>query len=142
MMILGVDPGGTTGLVKVLNGEVVEDDQLNFADTVRWLDRETPSADLIVVERFIISGRTVAGSREGTMDALHLVGVCRALGQLHNVPVMQQTPADAKNAFNDSVLRRTGYYDKVHGKHSRDALRHVLLAIRKTIHTTDKTEGP
>lgn len=137
MMIIGVDPGGTTGLVKVLNGEVVDEGQLDFIGAVRWLNSEIPLADLVVVERFVISGRTMTGSRDGAMDAIHLIGVCRALGELYTVPVMQQTPADAKNAFNDDVLRRTGYYDKVKGRHARDALRHALLAIRKT----DKTEG-
>lgn len=138
MMIIGVDPGGTTGLVKLLYGHVVDDEQLDFIGAVRWLNSEIPLADLVVVERFVISGRTMTGSREGAMDALHLVGVCRAMCELYGVKIMQQTPADAKNAFNDGVLRRTGYYDKVKGKHARDALRHALLAVRKT----DKTEEP
>lgn len=136
MMIIGVDPGGTTGLVKLLDGEVVDDGQFDFVGTVRWLNNEIPLADLVVVERFVISGRTMTGSREGAMDALNLIGVCRAMCELYGARLMQQTPADAKNAFNDDVLRRTGYYDKVKGKHARDALRHALLAVRKT----DKTE--
>lgn len=133
MIILGVDPGGTTGLVlwSTETERVKFNAQLDFDATCDSLEMLVTAADVCAVERFVISNRTITGSRSGTNDAINLIGVCRYLCRKNGVPMHQQAPADAKAAFNDSVLRNISVYNQVTGGHARDALRHALLLDRK-----------
>ena len=131
-MIIGVDPGGLTGLVLYRGpGTRIYHAQLPFEEAVQWLATEVPAADLVAVERFTIAGRTLSGTRAGANDATQMIGACRALCVLHGVKFTLQSPADAKNAFNDRVLKDISVYSDVTGGHARDALRHALLAERR-----------
>lgn len=136
MIIVAVDPGTTTGLVQLLARgrdahRVLDHAQLGFDDAVHWLEGALTFADVLAVERFTISQRTLTGSRSGSNDAMHMIGACRAMRVRYRVVMELQAPADAKAAFNDSVLRSIGVYNQVSGTHARDALRHALLASRR-----------
>ena len=55
-----------------------------------------------------------------------------ALEDEFGIDMAGQMPGDAKNVFTDDRLRNMGLYQKG-SDHPRDALRHALLAIRKTV---------
>jgi hypothetical protein len=144
VIIVGVDPGATTGLVKIhtteipldrkkrrFSARVIEHAQLPFDEAVYWIDSQLPICDVLAVERFTISTRTITGSRGGANDAMHVIGACRALALFNDTRMVLQTPADAKSAFSDVVLRSINVYNQVSGGHARDALRHALLAHRR-----------
>lgn len=143
MIFVAVDPGTTTGLVKLdshrvqqnrFANRVIDYAQLPFDEAVHWLEGALVVADLLVVERFTITQRTLTGSRPGSNDAMHMIGACRAMRVRYQVAMELQAPVDAKTAFNDSVLRDIRVYNQVSGTHARDALRHALLASRKYGH--------
>lgn len=134
MKILGVDPGGTTGLV-VLDLDipaVIDYHQFNQEETVVYLymlltNELEYTVDAVAIERFTIAGRTLTRSRQTT--ALEIIGVTKALCQLSETPLHLQTPADAKNVWSDERLKTAGI--SITGKHCRDALRHALLLAQR-----------
>lgn len=131
MKLLALDPGGTTGAVLLdWDGSVnpgpnsmIEAWEVPFANYPSWLDHLMYTADLLVIERFIISPRTVQYTRQP--DALYVIGGALLLADLRKIPVKMQTAADAKNAYENARLKGDGW--KLTG-HARDALRHALLA--------------
>jgi hypothetical protein len=134
-LILGVDPGGTTGVV-VLDPhaiEVVEFDELSLAKAddgwADWLRRTVPTVDTVAAERYVITARTATLTRQG--GALDVLGALRYLTIVERRRLMLQMAADAKVSFPDEVLRKLGQYKQVRGGHARDALRHALLATRR-----------
>lgn len=133
MRILALDPGGTTGCAIIeWGGGPVEPAmleghaQVGFDDMPVWIYAElgvTPP-DLIVMERFFITPRTIQFTRQP--EALYVIGGVLFLAKLHNIPVRMQSAADAKNAWPNERLEGWA----VKGRHAKDALRHALLATQ------------
>lgn len=143
--IIGVDPGGTTGIAVIdvpwdenrFTPGVeshVHDDQLDATwgpvdgsvgrKISKLILEEQP--DLIAIEKFIITQNTVRHSRQP--DALWVIGGVRFLADIYGVPTHLQPPSLAKNTWDNGRLKETGWYDVVKRKHARDALRHALTA--------------
>jgi hypothetical protein len=131
--ILGVDPGKKTGLVMVQDGEVDWFREVVFADMPAALEETVGEANIVAIEKFTISPRTLAGSRQ--YEALWVTGmVIYAIDRIDpEIKFTLQTPADAKSAFSDDYLREIEMYDAVKGGHARDALRQALLAQRRVL---------
>lgn len=134
-LVLGVDPGGTTGVVVMepRTQAVLEYDELALSgDDTSWADwfrRVVPSVGTVAAERYLITTRTTRLTRQ--YDALDVLGALRYLCAIELVHLTLQSPADAKAAFADAKLKRLGVWDSVRGGHARDALRHALLASRR-----------
>lgn len=142
MLIAGVDPGVTTGLVVIRwSGElpldsstvdVVETAQRDFPGTVEWLGDWFGSVDHVAVERFHITGRTVQATRQ--YEPLYVIGgilfmAATAEREGREGPVVKLISAsNAKNAWTNDRIKAAGLYDGLKGmQHARDALRHALL---------------
>lgn len=130
LRIAGVDPGKTTG-VAVINwdGEnfptpPAEYYQVEYPALPGFMQEFIPQIDLLVVERFTISGRTVKASRQ--YEALYAIGGILFLADLYHRPMRLQMASDAKTAYTDDRLKELGWY--VPKRHARDAIRHALLA--------------
>lgn len=145
MRIMGVDPGGTTGIAII----DVEWDETRYEPTpdahvfntqieaswgtgveaVGWqmcnliLDY---APDLIALEKFIITQQTVRFTRQP--DALWIIGGVRFLADLQMIPVHMQPASLAKTTWDATRLKGTGWAKVVKQKHARDALRHALTA--------------
>jgi len=137
MRIIGIDPGETTGIVVVVphEGEIVitEATHVSSQTAPYWLTDALGEGDSnpeIVIELFNISQRTLQGTRHGVMETLYTIGVLRYVCDRHGLMPFLQTPAQAKNAYSDEMLRDLGLWKKVSGPHERDALRHALLHAR------------
>lgn len=145
MRIMGVDPGGTTGVVviEVSNDESrytpdpsthIMDDQIE----ARWGPNDNSVArrlseiiigyepDLIVIEQFTITQRTVRHTRQP--DALWIIGGVRFLADIAGIPVHLQPSSLAKTTWDADRLKDSGWAAVVKRKHARDALRHALTA--------------
>jgi hypothetical protein len=146
MRIMGVDPGGTTGIAII---DVKWDDKRFEPDPKRahvfntqldgvwgssedsigrrmnWLIEEYKPG-LIAVEKFIITQQTVRFTRQP--DALWIIGGVRFLADLAGIPVHMQPASLAKTTWDASRLKETGWASVVTHKHARDALRHALTA--------------
>ena len=127
--IMAIDPGPSTGLA------LWDTDGAPYATTlqraeaedfiVERLDRDRPTVDVVVIEKFIISQATAKKSRDGAVS-IELIGLTRYLTRVAEVPLVEQPPSDAKMFSTDEKLKRIGWY--VPGPdHARDALRHLLV---------------
>lgn len=137
--ILGIDPGGTTGLVLLeWNGDlparadtspVLWHAQLpgegdEGAEDVIYDLLRSNEVTHVAIERFTIGPGTAKLTR--TYDALYLNGLVRFLARRYGVAYQLQTPAHAKKPYADTRLSDLGYW--LPGDHERDAMRHALLS--------------
>lgn len=132
-MIIGIDPGKTTGIAVYFRGEILLTTEVPAAEVADYV-REIISRyndDIIVdivTERYVISAET--GKRSQQPDALYVIGELRAL--THSwwlTGFYLQNPADAKKCASNRILRQLGWFVKGDFPHANDALRHVALRL-------------
>jgi hypothetical protein len=145
MRIMGVDPGGTTGVVVI---DTFDDEKryepdpsahvMNDQIEAVWGQPEVSVAhhlnriiqierpDLIAIEQFTITQRTVRHTRQP--DALWIIGGVRFLADIYGIPVHLQPSSLAKTTWDATRLKDSGWAAVVKRKHARDALRHALTA--------------
>lgn len=145
MKIMGVDPGGTTGIVVI---DVPWDEKryetspdtyvADYQIEAQWGQTDASvgrqmfklicqhSPELIVVEKFIITQRTVRFTRQP--DALWIIGGVRFIADILSIPVHMQPASLAKTTWDATRLKESGWAKVVKQKHARDALRHALTA--------------
>lgn len=144
MKIMGVDPGGTTGIAIIevpwddsrfepSPDTIVDSMQLeatwggdNSIGQQMYSLIETQNPDLIAVEKFIITQQTVRFTRQP--DALWIIGGVRFIADIFKIPVHMQPASLAKTTWDATRMQETGWTRKVKGKHARDGLRHALTA--------------
>lgn len=141
-VLIGVDPGKTTGLFLYSNAS-----RFGFLDR-QYLHEQVDAddapkciSDLIVkatdyvgyggvhiaVERFIITGRTAKLSQQ--TDALEVTGMVKAFARLHTRnSITQYMKANLKFA-NDGALKRAGWYSSKLG-HATDAARQTYALLK------------
>jgi len=139
--LLAVDPGETTGfaLFDTESGESYFWAEPSAMDAVTYVNGKLHDGELevLIVERFTISSRTVQATRGGSNTAIEIIGALRWLAHTysnqHNedgelrktIPFVVQSPSDAKAFVTDEKLKRLGWYTP--GKdHARDATRHLV----------------
>jgi hypothetical protein len=146
MFIVGVDPGGTTGIAwRNAAGKVESRDvEVGMAwervyDVVAALISVLKNEGLwglevgkvvILVEDWVETPRS-AGGRVLTGDsrtALIVMGAIYAWGG--SCVSRSQNAALAKSTFTDDRLKRLGLWDK-RSPHQRDAIRHLLVGERR-----------
>lgn len=135
MYILGIDPGGTTGIVecKMTNSEPVTvlnayetSDMFEVGRKLRqWYEARAlhGQAQLIICEAWV---------DHATEHATNANAACQPIGMIRwlaehefDVPLRMQLP-QARDAVTEQVLKDSGYWLKGGGGHKRQALRHVL----------------
>lgn len=133
--ILGVDPGGTTGLALFdvddnSTPQLVWQKQITgglkgFLD-FHWDELEDTDIDLIVCESFNL--------REGLhgvdLTPTYIIGALEALYPV--MPIVYQEPK-LKPLCDDNRLKKMGYYVPARG-HAMDAVRHVIIYLRNNRH--------
>lgn len=144
--VLAIDPGKMTGLawIRQESGLItlensVEADPDTIIEAIRPTLAEWPTPDgvqpplKVVIEKFIVNSMTASRSQEVTY-ALETIGAvkqaCRDVGYpLH--AITWQTPADAKNTFNNDKLKKLGLWHRGGAGHANDAIRHGALYLAK-----------
>ena len=133
--ILGIDPGGTTGLALISVDNVSAPNLiwqkqiagglegfLNF----HWDELLDTDIDLVVCESFTL--------REGVhgvdLSPTYIIGALEALYPL--MPIVYQAPK-LKPLCDDTRLKKMGLYTPARG-HAMDAVRHVMVYLRNTKH--------
>lgn len=137
MLILAVDPGGTTGYSYIdtlrleegpSSGQLPPQDFCGWAEVTAesWCEELT-----IVCERFTISARTLKVSRAGSYDAIEVIGVLRYLSKKYcGRDLEMSAPSEVMNLFPDKKLKDLGWYVPGQG-HANDSLRHLARACAK-----------
>jgi hypothetical protein len=149
-MVLGVDPGTTTGLAVIeldlsLQGRprVVWTDQLAWEEAARQVERRMQLLNMalsegvctraaVAPEKFTLNAQTAQRGQGPAEDAMGMLGVVRHYAAAYGVETgkMEQASA-AKKLVGDDVLEGLRLYKKGQ-KHANDALRHaVLFAVKR-----------
>lgn len=135
--VIGVDPGGTTGLAVIVfdpllthggyggalgqytdRAELIRDIQANVARV---------GARRIAAERFVVSRRAGRSATAGAgQQARDILGQLNALG----VPLTLRTASEVKRWATNKRLDAAGLLAPTVGKpHARDACRHALFSL-------------
>lgn len=145
-LIIGVDPGLTTGVFAVEFDEDGRQQGSRIAmqvhgsegvvPTIQTLLARRPLAEpLLAVEQFVV------GARAARASSAHAGRITRALvAELHEVgpPVFLRNASLVKTWATDKRLAAAGFLDSTKGMgHARDASRHALYAAVHCGYTTD-----
>lgn len=131
ILVVGLDPGGTSGLCiwqPGLDPSLREASPPETMDILRAFALGYENTVTFVVENFIITPATAKMSQQ--TDALELIGVVKYLCQTYDQQYVLQTPSEAKKFSTDAKLKAAGWYSPGL-PHARDASRHVLLYAAK-----------
>lgn len=132
-MILGVDPGTTTGLAfwDEDDREVhvwAEQPAVTAVHNV-WQFVERGEISHLVCERYDITPNTLRVTRNA--DPYHVEGALKIHCAIHQVPFIQISRADAKRFATDEKLRALGWFWRGQ-KHARDATRQLVTHLART----------
>lgn len=130
LRILGIDPGGTTGLCSYMQGSGWFATQLPAAQAATFIEDWfgwPPTVEMhVVAERFVPSARALSFQP----DALEIIGHTRYLCARKGISFSLQTPAAAKGLAPNDLLKTIGAYQQK-TPHGMDAARHVVLHLHK-----------
>ncbi len=124
-MLLSVDPGLTTGWMTLDEDRFAQhgqDDFPTFVQRAYSLTYSYPAC--IIVERYTITAETLKKSRQHT--ALEVIGYLKGIAGLRYIPVLFQSPSDAKRLATDERLKEIGWWTPG-ADHANDAARHMFL---------------
>jgi hypothetical protein len=124
--ILAVDPGKMTGWATWPGPTFGQDEFMAFNErAATYLERANTT--LVVCERFTIHPGTMTVSRGDTNWSIETIGVLRWACHRYGHPFELQGASDAKRFASNELLRQIGWWSR--GDHSRDATRHLCLAL-------------
>lgn len=130
MKIIGVDPGGTTGICHFEDDKLVGVEEVKFDDFNKWLQGQTP--DLFVVENYRIrppnqtGGKFVHAWDKG--EALQIIGAIKFFCSLHDIEIVPQEPTMKPQGYK---LMGMTYVKGKKGMHMYDAVAHVRVYLAK-----------
>lgn len=138
MNVLAVDPGLTTGVAALSNGNVT---LTEVRGQISFLERAEAHIafhrPIVVVEAYIITATTAKLSRQ--YEPLEIIGALRWMAHKKDVGFVMQTPRQAKDFSTDDKLKAVGWYEKGIG-HGNDAARHLLLYMVTQVKDPDLIE--
>ena len=129
MLILAIDPGETTGYV------IAEVDGLDYDIKIsgqfpNWQQIEALITywlpDAIVYEAFYLSPQIAKFMTRSTMPTVEVIGVLKYLTWKHNVYQLVGQPPSTKE-----LVTLPRYIAGVSGPHARDALKHLIVYLRR-----------
>lgn len=128
-MIVAIDPGGATGIAFLgergaFETRTVDGGFDGMSDFLVWLG--LGNVDAVVIENFVPRG----GALSTQLDALHIIGAVKHECRQRGIPLILQTPTQAKSFATNDKLKAVGWYT-VGADHERDAARHMLVYVAK-----------
>ena len=130
MMILAVDPGGTTGWASLTPDGFEAGFDADWLHFCQMVSDHPP--DICVVEKFTITTQTAKLTR--CYDPLYIIGTLLFFAKRDGFRIVFQTPSEAKTFSTNEKLKRINWYTT--NDHARDAARHLLLyAVRSGLIT-------
>lgn len=130
-VIVAYDPGRTTG-VAILNGRASPGEEriLTFQQPDHhgdfWQDLHALGPDEVVYERFQYQRRPNVD-----LYPVEVIGVIKLYCVTEQIPIKEQTPAQAKNLWTDGKLKKLDLWEPAK-PHAMDALRHLLYYLTIT----------
>ena len=126
--VLALDPGQTTGVAVVEDGQLIEWLQLSTKDIptgITALEKlyDETQPHYIVSEAYKIYGWKKDTHAWSELHTSQLIGVIKTLSQQKDIPHEERMAQEAKVFCTDAKLEEWGMY-KPGMKHARDAIRH------------------
>lgn len=136
MKIIAVDPGKVSGVAQFERrgegpGFSLWTEELPTWEAVDYVHDQLRvgtfgrGTDILVVEAFTISARTLRGTRQ--YEALESIGALRYLAGITNTPFRLILPATSKRLATDEKLKHLDWYTSSRGGHANDAARLILV---------------
>jgi hypothetical protein len=128
--ILGIDPGETTGIALLLNGAILEQDQIKTDDLGNSVYKlndliTTIKPDVIIYEDYRVYEWKSDDHKWSSVHTPKLIGVIICLCEINNLAYGTRMASSVKSFVTDDKLKDWGLYIK--GKrHARDAIRHAV----------------
>ncbi len=153
-IVLAVDPGGTTGWVRVHYWHDSVDPGYylkkwgtfdDLGDEISVSQMMYGDADVVVTESYIIRPDTFSANVGASLDAVEVIGRTKLWSRHYEVPIYhQQSPAQAKQQWTDKRLKAHFKHHKLYPsgspgreglcRHEVDALRHAMTYIENAYH--------
>lgn len=139
-LIVGVDPGQTTGIATLLSLDVTPDENPQLIQCTHgvalqivrglldnaWVDRR-----VLAIERFVVGPRSSrSSSPKAGVVTRELIGLLQMLGEGRGALVVQRSASDVKPWATDKRLSAAGLLVKGM-PHAADAARHALYSATK-----------
>lgn len=126
--VLALDPGQTTGVAVIENGQLIDWLQLNTKDIPTGIAALSElyskvQPQYIISEAYKIYGWKKDSHAWSDLHTPQLIGVIKTLAQQRNIPHEERLAQEAKVFCTDTKLEEWGMY-KPGMKHARDAIRH------------------
>ena len=139
--MLGVDPGGTTGLA-LIEFDATSEPKLLWVHQVpdglkgflHWHDSTDAKWDFVVCESFTVR----PGVHGVDITPSYIIGAIEALEA--KVSKIYYQPPSQKPLCDDSVLKKIGMYSPGMG-HANDATRHGIIYLRNVRHLPTLKKG-
>lgn len=139
--ILGLDPGGTTGVSLLSFGISNEPKVISFTQVpdglkgfLSWYHSTTHNWDFVVCESFTLR----PGVHGADITPTYIIGALEALEQ-YRTKVYYQAPSQ-KKLCDDDALKRLGVYQPGF-PHATDAIRHSIIYLRNAKHIPTLKKG-
>lgn len=130
MYRIAIDPGLTSGVFMTQDENPTKflAYELDFDNLATHMDGYFSETKEIIYEKYTITGETLKKTRQ--YEALEVIGMLRYFALVEDIPLIDQTPGNAKRLATDDRLRDLGWY--IPGKgHATDAARHMFLRYTK-----------
>lgn len=128
LIIIGVDPGDTTGIAIWRPGTQLTCAQLNPLSVVPALRPHVTARTLVACETFVIGSQTAKKSRSSHVT--DVIGRVMGLCEECDARFKRQTASEAKTFAVNALLKRVGWWQPGL-RHAMDAARHALLALAR-----------
>jgi hypothetical protein len=135
--VLGIDPGGTTGLSLYIGEELgrgtVKQAQMHTSDVYRdamqlWMYLKAAKPKIVVCEDYRVYGWKTQQHAWADLHTPRLIGALEFMCSSMKVPVVKQGAQLAKQFCTDDKLKEWGLYERGE-RHSRDATRHLCFYL-------------
>lgn len=135
VIVVGIDPGETTGLCAFSGDELVAVDQIPTRTAskgalaiLRWiedvLERTGASEVTIALEAYRIYAHKLKTHSGSSVHTLRLIGALEYVTDRAGWRCVQKMAGDVKGFFTDQKLRRWGFLQR-RKRHANDAIRHA-----------------
>lgn len=153
MVILGLDPGETTGTtifeipkeVKTIPVTGNMQQYMKYSGELKtWEEiqnvKDQYKPDIIVFEEFRLYAEKAQSKTRSDFPEVKIIGQIELIASISNIPTFKQNASIVKNFYTDDKLKALNLWIRGN-KHARDAIRHVLYFYDFNRHKVELFRG-
>ncbi len=133
-IVLGVDPGNTTGIAIISRGEnsfAFEHSDVIVDHVNMWHLLYEFQFDRVVMESFHLYENRAKAQVNSSFYTIEVIGIVKLWCQINDIPLKLQTAQYGKSVWDDKHLKKFSLWPTgPNAKHERDAIRHVATSLK------------